>query len=298
MVATVAVGAKVAIVDMAKIAEHVVPKGTRVLDDVAPAIGVADHSGAATGRVTVSGAVETVGKVDPPVFGSGTTTALSGIDRPFGMTTTDGLSSFGTELSVAPGPTRIQQLANQPISGLARALGRNEEILQVERLVTDSRPDIASALSARGASITLDEATEIFRREIASAFALAAKKPDSGLTYEFLSGNLKFSGSMRLSYLNLNLQGGAINVHKIALALGGLYLGCSRLGSVSLNGCADLAFSKVYQVVSAGIGTDAVAEPYNANGAAPTGGAAPPAALPDAPAPVAPAPQAEPPQKP
>jgi hypothetical protein len=115
---------------------------------------------------------------------------------------------------------------------------------EASSLFFTAEPKILGHLRARSGQLTLANVEKVLRSDLADTIAKAASRPNSGITFEALTGKLTIDSSKYVG--GIKITAGEVNVYKVSVMLAGGVAACSMFTKKkSFSNCIKAAFAKV-----------------------------------------------------
>jgi hypothetical protein len=146
-------------------------------------------------------------------------------------------------------PSNIDQPAILPRGGiLANSLVPNDpSVSKATSLWLSAEPQMLSQLASAGPMLTRDQAEIIIQSEIAKIVQTAANTPNSGITFEVLSGKLTIESSVTIG--GVKIAGGDLNVYKVSGMLAGSVVACNA-AATQFDTCVNAALKGIGNLVA------------------------------------------------
>lgn len=117
-------------------------------------------------------------------------------------------------------------------------------------VIDSAKPKIDSDLLPYTTDISVTQADHIIKSDLISTINKITDKPDSGITFEVLSGKLKIESKFSMG--GVNISGGEINVYKISGAAAVGVAACRGLGASEFQSCVNAALAKAVRAEISG----------------------------------------------
>jgi hypothetical protein len=149
---------------------------------------------------------------------------------------------------VDPVDLRVAALADPSAGTTAgREVRLNSPSQEVTALFSQTEPQIIDDLAALGGNLSQSKVANVISADVAKTLQNVAATSESGITFEVLSGKLKFNSYRTVRGAKVSL--GEINVYKVSLTLAGAVVACTSLGTSELTTCVKEAIAAVGDVV-------------------------------------------------
>jgi hypothetical protein len=121
---------------------------------------------------------------------------------------------------------------------------------KLTELIRSAQSKIDTDLSPYNTDVSIKQADEIIKSDLVTAISDAKDKPNSGITFEVLSGKLKVDSKFSMG--GVNISGGEINVYKVSGAAAIGVAACRGLGASEFQACVNSALAKAVRTEISG----------------------------------------------